>query len=93
MEAAPWVVALLCYVLLPDHRQLGAQIIGMVLFALSFDLLLGYAGIVTLGHAAYFGTRRLCRRAAGRRGLGRSRCRAWLWRWPPLRCWGSPPGR
>ena len=27
----------------------------MVLFALSFDLLLGYGGIVTLGHAAYFG--------------------------------------
>jgi len=28
----------------------------MVLFALSLDLILGYAGIVTLGHAAFFGT-------------------------------------
>jgi branched-chain amino acid transport system permease protein len=27
-----------------------------VLFALSLDLILGYAGIVTLGHAAFFGT-------------------------------------
>ena len=27
----------------------------MVLFALSLDLILGYAGIVTLGHAAFFG--------------------------------------
>ena len=27
----------------------------MVLFALSLDLALGYAGIVTLGHAAFFG--------------------------------------
>ena len=27
----------------------------MILFALSLDLILGYAGIVTLGHAAFFG--------------------------------------
>ena len=27
----------------------------MVMFALSLDLILGYAGIVTLGHAAFFG--------------------------------------
>ena len=34
---------------------LGSQTLIMVLFALSLDLILGYAGIVTLGHAAYFG--------------------------------------
>lgn len=28
----------------------------MILFALSLDLILGYAGIVSLGHAAFFGT-------------------------------------
>jgi branched-chain amino acid transport system permease protein len=35
---------------------LGAQILATILFALSADLVLGYAGIVTLGHAAFFGT-------------------------------------
>ena len=34
---------------------LGGQTLIMILFALSLDLILGYAGIVTLGHAAYFG--------------------------------------
>jgi branched-chain amino acid transport system permease protein len=55
-EALPWLAALACYFYFPHYLQLGAQILGMVLFALSFDLLLGYAGIVTLGHAAYYGT-------------------------------------
>src|SRR5207247_3530446 len=34
---------------------LQAQILATIVFALSVDLLLGYAGIVTLGHAAFFG--------------------------------------
>jgi len=54
-ETLPWLIALSIYVFLPQYLLLGAQIFGMVLFALSFDLLLGYAGIVTLGHAAYYG--------------------------------------
>ena len=33
----------------------GSQVLVMVMFALSLDLILGYAGIVTLGHAAFFG--------------------------------------
>jgi branched-chain amino acid transport system permease protein len=40
---------------LPSYLFLGTQILILVLFALSLDLILGYAGIVTLGHAAYFG--------------------------------------
>jgi len=36
-----------------------------ILFAISLDLALGYAGIVTLGHAAFFGGRRLYRGDAG----------------------------
>jgi len=54
-ETLPWVLAMAAYFVLPQYFQLGAQILIMVLFALSFDLLLGYGGIVTLGHAAYFG--------------------------------------
>src|SRR5205823_9049429 len=40
----------------PSYLPLGAQILATILFALSADLVLGYAGIVTLGHAAFFGT-------------------------------------
>jgi branched-chain amino acid transport system permease protein len=54
-ELTPWVVAVAGYFLFPNHLALGSQIFIMVLFALSLDLILGYAGIVTLGHAAFFG--------------------------------------
>ena len=39
----------------PDRMTFGSQVLVMVMFALSLDLILGYAGIVTLGHAAFFG--------------------------------------
>jgi branched-chain amino acid transport system permease protein len=55
VESLPWLLAAAAYFLFPQYLQLGSQILIMVLFALSFDLLLGYGGIVTLGHAAYFG--------------------------------------
>jgi branched-chain amino acid transport system permease protein len=56
LEALPWLVALAGYVLFPSYLALEAQILATILFALSADLVLGYAGIVTLGHAAFFGT-------------------------------------
>ena len=37
------------------YLSFGTQIMIWILFAMSLDLVLGYAGIVTLGHAAYFG--------------------------------------
>lgn len=55
-EALPWIVAVLAYFALPEYMAVGTQILITVLFALSLDLVLGYAGIVTLGHAAFFGT-------------------------------------
>lgn len=54
-EALPWLLALAAYFLFPSQMILGSQTLIMILFALSLDLILGYAGIVTLGHAAYFG--------------------------------------
>ena len=59
-DIAPWVIALAAFFLFPRHLQLGTQVMIMVLFALSLDLLLGYAGIVTLGHAAFFGIGAYC---------------------------------
>jgi branched-chain amino acid transport system permease protein len=56
LEALPWLLAIAAYFLFPNYLALGAQILIMTLFALSLDLILGYAGIVTLGQAAFFGT-------------------------------------
>ena len=54
-EALPWLIALACYFIFPDRMTFGNQVLVMVIFALSLDLILGYAGIITLGHAAFFG--------------------------------------
>jgi branched-chain amino acid transport system permease protein len=50
-----WLAILAAYFLFPGYRVLGSQILIVALFALSLDLILGYAGIVSLGHAAFFG--------------------------------------
>src|SRR5262245_5618012 len=55
IEIAFWLATLLPFVLFPLHLQLASQIAITALFALSLDLILGYAGIVSLGHAAFFG--------------------------------------
>jgi branched-chain amino acid transport system permease protein len=47
---------ILSWFVLPGHALLGNEIAILALFALSLDLILGYAGIVSLGHAAFFGT-------------------------------------
>lgn len=55
-EALPWLGAFAAYIAFPNYLPLIAQILATILFALSTDLVLGYAGIVTLGQAAFFGT-------------------------------------
>ena len=52
----PWLAAIAAYFAFPGYLPLIAQILATILFALSTDLVLGYAGIVTLGQAAFFGT-------------------------------------
>jgi branched-chain amino acid transport system permease protein len=54
-EALPWIMALACFFAFPNFLAFGTQVLITILFALSLDLVLGYAGIVTLGHAAFFG--------------------------------------
>jgi len=54
-EAIPWVLAIGFYFAFPKHLGFGTELLVTILFALSLDLVLGYAGIVTLGHAAFFG--------------------------------------
>ena len=54
-EVLPWILGLAFYFLFPRYLGFGTELLITVLFAISLDLALGYAGIVTLGHAAFFG--------------------------------------
>jgi branched-chain amino acid transport system permease protein len=59
-EIAFWILALSCAFLFPSRYLIMTDIIRLALFALSLDLILGYAGIVSLGHAAFFGIGAYC---------------------------------
>jgi branched-chain amino acid transport system permease protein len=54
-EAAFWLALAAAFFLFPGYLVLGSQVLIVALFAMSLDLILGYAGIVSLGHAAFFG--------------------------------------
>ncbi|MDE1935928.1 branched-chain amino acid ABC transporter permease [Bradyrhizobium sp.] len=54
-EIAFWCLALACGFAFPSRYLIMTDIVRLGLFALSLDLILGYAGIVSLGHAAFFG--------------------------------------
>ncbi|KRR23655.1 ABC transporter permease [Bradyrhizobium lablabi] len=54
-EIVFWVLALSCAFLFPSRYLIMTDILRLALFTLSLDLILGYAGIVSLGHAAFFG--------------------------------------
>lgn len=55
VEVVFWLATLLPFVLIPSYLVLASQIAITAMFAVSLDLILGYAGIVSLGHAAFFG--------------------------------------
>ena len=63
-----------CRLALPGYEPLATQVFVMILFALSLDLLVGYAGIVTLGHAGLFGMGGLYGRHSFRARHHRSDC-------------------
>ena len=54
-EALPWIAGIAVFFAFPNYLAFATQVVITILFALSLDLVLGYAGIVTLGHAAFFG--------------------------------------
>jgi branched-chain amino acid transport system permease protein len=55
LEVAFWLAAIATVYLFPSKHLILTEIAILALFALSLDLILGYAGIVSLGHAAFFG--------------------------------------
>ena len=55
LEVVFWLLPIAAYFAFPGYLVLISQIMIVGLFAVSLDLILGYAGIVSLGHAAFFG--------------------------------------
>lgn len=54
-EFAWFAIALGCFFAFPEYLTLGTAVLVMVLLVLSYDLLLGFSGVLSLGHAVYFG--------------------------------------
>ena len=50
-EVLWFLAALACYFVFPQYLSLGTTVLIMVALVLSFDLLLGFAGVLSLGHA------------------------------------------
>jgi branched-chain amino acid transport system permease protein len=55
LEIIFWLVAFAMIWLMPTRQLILTEIAWLGLFALSLDLIVGYAGIISLGHAAFFG--------------------------------------
>jgi branched-chain amino acid transport system permease protein len=55
LEVVFWLAAAATIVVFPNRYLILTEVAWLGLFALSLDLILGYAGIVSLGHAAFFG--------------------------------------
>jgi branched-chain amino acid transport system permease protein len=55
IEIAFWLFAAATIFLFPNRYLIATEIAWLGLLALSLDLILGYAGIISLGHAAFFG--------------------------------------
>jgi len=54
-EPLLWIAAFAAPFVLSQHAAIINEIAIVALFALSLDLVLGFTGIVSLGHAAFFG--------------------------------------
>ena len=55
LDAAVLVALVVFPIVLPGYLDLGTRMIVLAMCAMSLDLLVGYCGLVTLGHAAFFG--------------------------------------
>src|ERR671912_3033929 len=65
-----WLVAAATLFFLPERHLILNEIAIIGLFALSLDLILGYAGIVSLGHAAFLGLGAYVAGILGKHGWG-----------------------
>ena len=54
-EPVVWLLLFAAPLVFPSHAAIVNEVAYIALFAVSLDLVLGYSGIVSLGHAAFFG--------------------------------------
>lgn len=54
-EVIGWVIAIAVYFVFPEDLGFATSVLVTALFVLSLDLILGYAGVISLGHAVFFG--------------------------------------
>src|SRR5436305_207810 len=69
-EIGFWLMPIAAFFAFPNYLTLGSQILIAGLFALSLDLILGYARIISLGHAAFFGLGAYTAGLLARHGFG-----------------------
>lgn len=55
LEILFWLCPIAAFFLFPTSLSFATHVLIMALFAMSLGLILSFAGIVTLGHAAFFG--------------------------------------
>ncbi|MGE3150883.1 branched-chain amino acid ABC transporter permease [Pseudorhodoplanes sp.] len=55
IDLIPLICAVIVYLTMKDYLPLATQVLITIVFALSLDLALGYGGIASLGHVAFFG--------------------------------------
>jgi branched-chain amino acid transport system permease protein len=70
VEIIFWLLPVAAYFFFPDNLVLLTQMAITALFCLSLDLILGYAGIISLGHAAFFGAGAYAAGLLASHGLG-----------------------
>jgi branched-chain amino acid transport system permease protein len=69
-EYAFWILSFALYFIFPSRLALLTEIITLGLLAMSIDLVLGFAGIVTLGQGAFFGLGAYVAGLAAKAGMG-----------------------
>ena len=69
LEVAFWLAAAATIVVFPNRYLILTEVAWLGLFALSLDLILGYAGILSLGHAAFFGVGAYCAGLLAKHGV------------------------
>ena len=54
-EAVFWVLAVTVFFVFPNDLAIATSVLVMMILVLSYDLLLGFAGVLSFGHAVFFG--------------------------------------
>src|SRR5262245_27032291 len=54
-ELIYWTGAVSVFFLFPDYLAFATSVLVWALFVMSLDLILGFAGIISMGHALFFG--------------------------------------